>query len=160
MDTQEIMNTLQKIQENMATKADINIIKRGNDQLQKEIEGIKRNFNQRIIELEKTVKVLSQKLNTGNNANRARNILIFKVEENPDVREKTLEKVMGIFRRIGIEINDFCIEAAYRIGKTGKNRPILVRFIAPRWKSNFLKKSRNLQILVWQFQMIKPKKNV
>lgn len=140
METQEIMNTLLKIQENMATKEDINIIKLGNDRLQKEIEGIKSNFNKKILDLEKTVEILLQKLHTSDNVARARNVLIFKVEENLNEKENTLKKIMEIFRQIGIDINEFCIEAAYRIGKPGNNRPILVRFIAPRWKSLLFKK--------------------
>lgn len=128
------MDTLKAIQKNMATKDDIITIKTGNDKLQKDVEEIKQNFIQKNSDLEETVETLSQKLNASLNANRAKNILIFKAEEKPD-GENIYLKIKEIFDQVGIIMNQFCIEAAYRVGKPGRNRPILIRFIAPRWKA-------------------------
>lgn len=76
-----------------------------------------------------------------------KNILIFKVEEKLDGEENVYEKIKNIFMQVGIEINDFCIEAAYRLGKPGGCRPIMVRFIAARWKSLLFKKIREFNAL-------------
>lgn len=145
MDSEQIMETLKSIQGNMATKEDIRLLNDGNKKLQDDVNEIKANFKQKVSDLEEKMEGLSRKMEANFNANRARNILIFKVEESLDADENIYVKIKDIFTQVGLVINDLCIETAFRIGKQGGCRPILVRFIAPRWKSLLFKKNKGIR---------------
>lgn len=147
MDFKLLMDTLKSIQQKMATKEDIDTIRNGNEKLQKDVEEIKLSFNRRIMNLEDSRDTLMQKMNANLKSNRAKNILIFKVEEKGDKEENIYKEINDIFKKVGVEMNDFCIEAAFRIGKPGRNRPILIRFIAPRWKSLVFEKVKEFGAL-------------
>lgn len=84
---------------------------------------------------------------TNFNITRSRNVLIFKVKERLDAEENVYTIIKDIFNQVGLEINDLCIETAYRLGKPSGCRPILVRFIASRWKSLLFKKIKEFSDL-------------
>lgn len=69
---QQLAETLKYIQENMATKEDINCIKSGNVKLQEDVKEIKSSFRQKIADLERKVEELTSSLNATTNAVRAK----------------------------------------------------------------------------------------
>lgn len=106
MDSEQIMETLKSIQGNMATKEDIRLLNDGNKKLQDDVNEIKANFKQKVSDLEEKMEGLSRKMEANFNANRARNILIFKVEESLDADENIYVKIKDIFTQVGLVIND------------------------------------------------------
>lgn len=82
---------------------------------------------------------------------RANNIIIFGLEDNEVNSVDLYSIVLSIFKSLDIQIPEVAIADAYRLGKSGEKRPVMVKFIAPRWvKIVFLKITdfRKLNLIV------------
>ncbi|XP_043476673.1 uncharacterized protein LOC122507815 [Leptopilina heterotoma] len=71
---------------------------------------------------------------------RANNIIIFGLEDKEVNSVDLCSIVLSIFKNLDIRIPELAVADTYRLGKTGEKRPVIVKFIAPRWVQNVFMK--------------------
>lgn len=71
---------------------------------------------------------------------RANNIIIFGLEDKEVNSVDLCSIVLTIFNNLDIRIPELAIADTYRLGKNGEKRPVIVKFIAPRWVKNVFSK--------------------
>lgn len=100
---------------------------------------------------ENRMKTVESQLDRFDKQRRAKNIVIFRLEDSEAVNGHLIEVICRIFEDLGLEIPNLAIDDAFRLGKGDNCRPVLVKFIATRWvKLVFTKvshfKDKNLAI--------------
>lgn len=136
---------LEKLSELSVISENLKAVKSVTDSLKNDLEIIKKqqtSQNSKIIALE-------EQLSRTNEEKRAKNLIIFKIQENEKSGNELIQIVTSIARKADIHINELSVDTAYRLGKQqpGKTRPVLIKFIAPRWKKEFFSKIKNLNQL-------------
>lgn len=89
--------------------------------------------------------MVKQKIAKIEDASKAKNVVLFKIKDEGETNAVLLETVMNIFSEIGLGVPETAIDSVFRLGKIPGNRPILVRFIASRWKSTLFQKIDGLK---------------
>lgn len=86
-----------------------------------------------IKDFSKKISAINGEINSLRHTGRQNNILMFNLKENLQNNSDLISTVSKIFEKINIVVPDLAFADAFRIGSTENNRPILVKFIAPRW---------------------------
>ena len=84
-----------------------------------------------VSELKSQVEYLDRK-------DRARNLIIFKFKDDPDTNKDLLKSVIKAFEDADTEISEDYIDHVKRLGQNQGNRPVLVTFMAQRFKTKAL----------------------
>lgn len=116
-----------------------------NEKIQKDVEVIKSSQSlhlEKFSHMEKKVERINEKLSHKEKVERASNLLIFGVPENLNPKQTLTMDVIQLFEKVGAYVPEMCIITTYRVGKYSESnyRPILVKFIAPRWKKPLFEK--------------------
>lgn len=96
-------------------------------------------------ELKHTVQVLSDKVAQIEKRDRAANLIIYNIPDNDDVNSNLLTNVIDTLAGAEVEIPEVCVSTVFRLGSIAGKRPILIKFIAPRWKKHLFQCSENLK---------------
>lgn len=70
------------------------------------------------------------------------NLVLYKVTDNADTNKDLISTVGNIFTKAGVDIPNICIASVYRVGRQIGTRPIIIKFIAPRWKKVIFEKAK------------------
>lgn len=108
-------------------------------------------YNKRMETQESKMTSLESRMDSFFNFQRAKNLVLFKLEDSPSINDNLIPVIQKLFCEIGLDIQKSVIDDAFRMGKTMGNRHVLVKFVAARWvKKIFSKvgelKKRNLFI--------------
>lgn len=76
---------------------------------------------------------------------RARNIILFNLEDSDDFNKNLFQKVLQIFADIGLDIPDPAVDDIFRLGRMKNNRPVMIKFLAVRWVKLVFTKVRELK---------------
>lgn len=80
-----------------------------------------------------------------NNFTRAKNIILFKLEDHDTINNNLIQVILCLFSDIGLSIPEFVIGDIYRIGKNKGNRPVFIKFIRERWVKMVFTKMKELK---------------
>lgn len=135
----ELLKILNSIQE------DTKSLRSTSEQVQKDINCMKiwqSTHSNKVKAVEKDMVEVQHTLSDQSKSERAKNLLLFNVQDNEDTNGDLLATVSYIFEKAGVNIPEISIATAYRLGQytTGKDRPILIKFLAPRWKKPIFEK--------------------
>lgn len=82
-----------------------------------------------------------------NKAVRAKNIVLYRLEDSDDINKHLISVVNEIFAELNLDIPDLAIVDAFRLGKLKGIRPVLIKFIAERWVKLVFSKVREFRSL-------------
>lgn len=128
----------------------VNILKAMYTNLNKDIEEVKENqqiFKSRHEDLSAFVQQLEKRLLLIEKGSRAKNLLIFQMQDDDETNNNLYLSVFNIFKTIKVEIPNQAVESVYRFRKTKGKRPVMVRFISARRKSLMFTKLKVLNDL-------------
>lgn len=86
-----------------------------------------------VLLLTKKTEFLERKLDFVDRKDRSNNIILFNLEDNEENNANLFSTIISIFTKINTQIPELAVADVYRIGKNIGNRPVMVKFIAPRW---------------------------
>lgn len=121
-------------------------------QLQKALEentNVMRDLRVAVEERDRTITAMQTKIDDLEQYQRRQCLRIFGVEEKQN--EDTDQIVMQVAQKIGVELNIHDIDRSHRVGRsdTGRPRPIIVKFVSYRKRSEVFRSKRNLKGCGW-----------
>lgn len=131
-------------------KEEVKSLKLMYSNLSRDIEEVKKeqqDFSSKHEDMCATVNVLERRIALLEKNSRARNLLIFNLDDVEEINRDLYLSIARIFEKIKVEIPDQAIESIFRLGKVVGRRPVLVRFASPRWKSLLFIKVKELNEL-------------
>lgn len=79
--------------------------------------------------------------------NRAKNIVLFKLEDSITINKKLFDNILDIFKKVDLIIPEWAIVDVFRMGKTEGSRPVLIKFVSTKWVRNVFDRVKELKSL-------------
>lgn len=98
--------------------------------------------------LEKKVAEIDDRAKSLSDTERGKNVIIYNVHDSAEINKNLFNKIGELINEANVDINPICIADVYRIGKKktqDDNRPVVVKFIAPRWKYLLFEKEQTFK---------------
>lgn len=82
--------------------------------------------DKRLSDIEETLSFLNSQI-------RAKNLVLFKLEDSDNINNNLLMAILGVFKNVGLQISELAVDDVFRLGKNKGARPILIKFISAKW---------------------------
>lgn len=115
-------------------RSEIHTSSKSVDSIYKQVKG----FDNRMTQSERSLSALES-------LTRARNIIIFKLNDTDEINNDLSAIVLNIFKKVNLQIPELAIDDVFRLGKSQGNRPTMVQFISAKWVKLVFSRVRELR---------------
>lgn len=130
--------------------ADIKELKSSQHCLKEQIDlfsNLQQSFSVKSADQEKRLQCIEKQLSFNNTALRAKNLILFNLEDTVQINKNLVTVLFEIFKNVGLDIPELALDDAFRLGKFQGKRPVIVKFISSRWVRLAFGKAKQFKLM-------------